>query len=60
MAYNKEGLVVSGKRKSAIAKAVIKPGVGKIVINKIPYENLQQFHKLVIKEPIEMAKKVLG
>lgn len=31
-------LVTSGKRKTAIARAVIKPGVGKIRINRIPLE----------------------
>jgi len=54
-------LTISGKRKRAIAKATIKTGTGKIRINKIPYENLTSiFHKLLIKEPIEITKKVLG
>ena len=53
-------LVVSGKRKSAVAKATIKKGTGKVSVNKIPYENLRQFHRLMISEPIEIAKNVLG
>jgi len=53
-------LVVSGKRKSAVAKSAIKPGTGIVKINKMPYENLRQFHKLMISEPIEIAKNVLG
>ena len=53
-------LTISGKRKTAIAKATIKNGEGRIWINKIPYENLDFFKTLTIKEPIEIAKKVLG
>ncbi len=31
-------LVVSGKRKTAVARAVVKPGVGKVRINRTPVE----------------------
>ena len=55
-----KNITVSGKRKTAIAKATIKPGDGKVWINKIPYENLDFFKTLTIKEPLEIAKKVLG
>ncbi|MEM3695092.1 MAG: 30S ribosomal protein S9 [Candidatus Bathyarchaeia archaeon] len=34
----KKVLVVSGKRKTAIARAVVKPGMGRIRINRIPLE----------------------
>lgn len=51
----------SGKRKRAIAKATIKTGTGKVTINDRPYETLSsKFHILLIKEPIEITKKVLG
>jgi len=53
-------LTVGGKRKTALAKATIVEGSGKIMINRTPYENLDFFKKLVIDEPIEIAKKVLG
>ena len=53
-------ITVSGKRKTAIAKATIKKGNGKILINKIPSENLDFFKALIVREPIELAKKVLG
>jgi len=57
----KQKFTVSGKRKTAIAKATIKEGTGKITINKIPYQNLpSMFHKLLIKEPLEIAKGILG
>ena len=53
-------LVASEKRKSAVAKATIKKGSGVVRINKIPIENLREFHKLRLQEPIEITKKVLG
>lgn len=55
-----KNLVVGGKRKTSIAKAMIKEGKGNITINKIPYENLNFFSKLAIGEPIEITKKVIG
>jgi small subunit ribosomal protein S9 len=55
-----KSLVVSGKRKTAIAKAQIEKGNGIVLINNIPYENLDFFKKLSIQEPLEIAKKVLG
>jgi small subunit ribosomal protein S9 len=51
--------VVSGKRKTAIAKATIIDGTGKVYINKIPYQNLDFFRKLEIEEPISIAKRIL-
>jgi len=55
-----KNITVSGKRKTSIAKATIKKGSGKVLINRKPYENLDFFKVLIIKEPIEIAKKVLG
>ena len=52
-------LVVAGKRKRAIAKAKIKEGEGKITINKIPYENLQELKRLYIQEIVELCKEVM-
>ncbi len=53
-------IMVSGKRKTAIAKATITSGTGRVQINNIPYENLDFFRKLMIQEPIEITKKTLG
>ena len=50
----------SGKRKTALAKAIIKQGSGIIKINKVPYQYLPEFKRLTIQEPIEIAKSVLG
>lgn len=55
-----KNITIGGKRKTAIAKATIKPGKGNVWINKIPYQNLDFFKKLAIEEPIEIAKKTLG
>lgn len=56
-----KNIAVSGKRKRAIAKAIIKEGSGKIIINKIPYQNLgNQLHIYALREPIELAKDTLG
>ena len=57
---DKNKLTVSGKRKTAIAKATISNGNGVILINKIPVDNLDFFKKLAINEPIEISKKILG
>ncbi len=56
--YNK--LTISGKRKTAIAKATITNGNGNVLINNIPKENLDFFKKLSIEEPIEIFKKNNG
>ena len=50
----------SGKRKSAIAKAVIQNGNGKVTLNGRNYETLQLFNKLKISEPIKISEAVLG
>lgn len=53
-------LVVSGKRKSSVAKAKIVAGSGKIRFNKRPLEFLTEFHQLEINEPLVIAREVLG
>ena len=44
---DKNRTTVSGKRKTAIAKATISNGNGMILINKIPVDNLDFFKKKV-------------
>lgn len=57
----KEGKIIeSGKRKRAVARAVLLPGKGKITLNKKDYTHLQIFDRLKIEEPIKIAEKVLG
>jgi small subunit ribosomal protein S9 len=50
----------SGKRKSAIAKAIVKNGGGKVLYNGKNYETLQLFDKLKIAEPLKITEAVLG
>lgn len=53
-------LVASGKRKRAIARAVIEEGNGKITFNKKDYKTLHLFDKLKLEEPVRIAESVLG
>ena len=46
----KKVLVVSGRRKTATARAVVKPGVGRVRINMVPVE---------IFEPIIAREKIM-
>lgn len=51
---------ISGKRKTAIAMAIIQKGSGIIKINKRPFEHLPVLRRLMIQEPIEITKQILG
>jgi len=52
----KRVLIVSGKRKTAIARAVVKPGMGRIRINMIPLEIYQpEVARQKIMEPLIQA-----
>ncbi len=53
-------LVVSGKRKSAVAKATIAEGSGVVTYNKKPLTFLSNLQQLEISEPLVIAKDVLG
>jgi len=52
-------VVTSGKRKTAIARATLKPGKGRVRINKIPVEIIQpELARLRIMEPLIIAKEL--
>jgi len=52
----KKVLVVSGKRKTAVARAVVRPGVGRIRINLTPIEIFEpDLAKTKIMEPLLQA-----
>lgn len=53
-------IITSGKRKTAIARAVLVAGTGKVSINRKGYETLPLFDRLAIEEPIKISEKVLG
>ena len=52
-------IITSGKRKTAVARATLIEGSGKILINNKDYKNLQMFDKLSIEEPIKITEKIL-
>ncbi len=49
----------SGKRKTAVARAKIKTGTGKILFNGRNYETLQMFDRFKLAEPLKIAEHVL-
>jgi small subunit ribosomal protein S9 len=53
-------IIASGKRKTAVARATLIEGSGKVSVNKKDYKNLQMFDKLKIEEPLRIAEKILG
>jgi len=53
-------VITSGKRKTAVARAVLTDGSGKVTINKKPYETLQILDRLKIEEPIRIAENIIG
>jgi len=53
-------IVTSGKRKSAVARAVVGEGSGKVTINKRPYQHLEIMKRLMIEEPLRIAVEKLG
>jgi len=53
-------IVTSGKRKRAVAKAMVTEGNGKITINKKDYRQLQMFERLRMEEPLRIAEGILG
>ncbi len=57
---SKEMLMVSGKRKTAVAKVRIKDGTGEVTYNGLSYEALPLFHRLSLHEPLVIAREHLG
>jgi small subunit ribosomal protein S9 len=52
--------IISGKRKTAIAKLKYQSGTGKVFYNHLPHNVLNLFHKLALSEPIRIYEKELG
>lgn len=53
-------IIASGKRKTAIAKATLTIGTGKILINHKPLDKFSYFHKLILSEPLSLARTIIG
>jgi len=56
---NEKTILAFGKRKTAIARAKLKPGNGAIWINKRDYRTLSKLRRLMIEEPIRIAKEII-
>jgi len=57
---NPEKIIISGKRKTAVAKIRLKQGAGNIFYNGIPYSELNLFHKLALAEPLKIYEREFG
>lgn len=53
-------IVVSGKRKNAVAKVGIKEGSGVILYNGLSHTELGVFQRLSLEEPAKIAENFLG
>ena len=53
-------IVASGERKTAVARAVLVEGTGKITINKKDYQTLNFLDKLKIEEPLRITQDIIG
>ncbi|MFH1823568.1 MAG: 30S ribosomal protein S9 [archaeon] len=54
-----EFITVSGKRKTSIAKATIKPGSGKVTINNKPINLFTETQRLLLEEPLILTRDLL-
>ncbi len=56
MSERKKVVLVTGKRKTAIAKAVVKPGAGKVTVNGYPLETVSpEIAREKMMEPLMLA-----
>lgn len=55
-----DSFIISGKRKTAVAKIRVKDGTGQILYNGIPYTELYLFYRLALAEPIKIYEREFG
>jgi small subunit ribosomal protein S9 len=61
MSERRKILLVTGKRKTAIARAVFKPGRGNVTINEFPVSNMSsEMARARISEPLTLAGERLN
>ena len=53
-------IITSGKRKAAVARAILTDGNGKVSVNGKNYMSLQMFDRLKMEEPVRIAERILG
>jgi len=59
MPVKKRVLIVSGKRKTAVARAVVGPGKGRVRINRVPVEILRpEIARSKVMEPLMIAPEI--
>lgn len=56
----KPHFVISGKRKTAVARASVFDGSGLITYNGLDHGSLPFFHRLALTEPMKIAHEVIG
>ncbi len=60
MILKKKMALISGKRKTAVAKLKITEGKGQIFYNYLPHSELGLFHRLALLEPLRIYQSELG
>ena len=53
-------IITSGKRKRAVARAIVTEGTGIVTVNKKDYKSLLLFDRLRLDEPLKIAEHILG
>lgn len=53
-------IVISSKRKTAIGKATIREGTGKILVNRKEISGFPTLQQLELQEPLYIAEKIIG
>jgi len=57
MAATKEQFIATGRRKTSVARVILRPGKGNIVVNGLPIEKFFPDQKLsVVKSPLELVQ----
>lgn len=52
--------IISGKRKTAVAKLRYKAGSGHVFYNHLPISELTLFHRLALMEPLKIHEREIG
>lgn len=53
-------IIISGKRKTAVAKLKLVAGKGNILFNLLPISEMSLFHRLALLEPIRVYQAEMG
>jgi small subunit ribosomal protein S9 len=52
--------ITTGKRKRALAKAIIQEGKGKVLVNSKAIDAFPLFQRLALQEPIRLSQEIIG